>query len=221
MAIFEDRNRATSFGADAGRYDRRRPAYPTELVDRLTGDSPGDAVDVGCGTGLLGTMLRARGWNVTGVESDERMAAVAERNGLAVEVSTFETWDARARRFDLVACAQAWHWIDPAIGLARAASVLRTGGRIALIWNSYRYDEPIARLLAGVVERHSSNLLLDSVFLGTTDSDHRQADIERFEAHASDFEPPTVETFEHHRDLTVDHWLDELPTHSQFATLPP
>jgi len=220
MAIFDDRRRATSFGGDAERYHRRRPGYPTELIDRLTGDSPGDEVDVGCGTGLLGTMLRARGWNVTGVESDERMAAIAERCGLTVEVSPFETWEAGTRRFDLVTCAQAWHWIDPAIGLTRAASVLEDGGRIALIWNSYRYDEPIERAIAGVVARHAPQLLVDSVFLGTSGSDHQQADIERFEAHAVDFEAPTVEAFEHRRHLSVDEWLDELQTHSQFATLP-
>jgi hypothetical protein len=36
------------------------------------------------------------------------------------------------------ASEQAFHWIDPAYGLARAAELLKTGGTIALVWTTDR-----------------------------------------------------------------------------------
>ena len=52
--LYQDRQRAESFGNDALRYDRARPTYPTALVDDLLAGRPGDqlrVLDVGCGTG--------------------------------------------------------------------------------------------------------------------------------------------------------------------------
>src|SRR5207248_523841 len=97
------------------------------------GAAPHDAAAVrafcvGCGTGIASRPFQDRGCRVTGVEPDERMAAVARRHGLAVEVSRFEDWDPAGRRFDLVVSAQAWHWVDPARGAAQAERALRSGG---------------------------------------------------------------------------------------------
>ena len=42
--------------------------------------------------------------------------------------------DLRELLYDLFVSAQAFHWIDPAYGFARAAELLKTGGTIALVW---------------------------------------------------------------------------------------
>ena len=55
--------------------------------------------------------------------------------GLEVEVATFEAWDPAGRTFDAVVAGQAWHWVDPVAGAAKAARVLRPGGRLAVFWN--------------------------------------------------------------------------------------
>ena len=81
------RARAGSFGMDAEAYDRHRPSYPAVVVDVLLAGDTHAVVDVGCGTGKLGRLLAERGADVVGVEPDERMAEVARRHGLAVEVS--------------------------------------------------------------------------------------------------------------------------------------
>src|SRR5688572_15809763 len=93
--------RALSFGADAERYDRRRPRYPRALVDDLLAGGRPRVLDVGCGTGIAAERFLAADCVVVGVEPDGRMAAIASGKGVEVEVAAFETWDAAGRQFDL------------------------------------------------------------------------------------------------------------------------
>ncbi|SHG60431.1 Ubiquinone/menaquinone biosynthesis C-methylase UbiE [Jatrophihabitans endophyticus] len=133
--LHEQRDRAVSFGSVAQLYDRARPTYPDALVrDLLTGD-PRDVLDVGCGTGRAALLFAGPGRTVLGVEPDAAMADVARGHGLVVEVAGFEEWDDGGRRFDLLVSGQAWHWVDPEAGAAKARTVLRPGGRVGLFWN--------------------------------------------------------------------------------------
>jgi len=52
-----ERRRAVMFGAEAERYDRARPSYPTALIDDLDSSGPERVLDVGCGTGKAGRLL--------------------------------------------------------------------------------------------------------------------------------------------------------------------
>ncbi|MDJ0769001.1 MAG: class I SAM-dependent methyltransferase [Ilumatobacter sp.] len=217
--IHGERGRAEGFGADAERYDRTRPGYPEALVDWLTGDTPGRAVDVGCGTGQLSRLLRDAGWNVVGVEIDPRMADVARGHGIDVQVAAFEEWSGTGP-FDLVTSAQAWHWIDPAIGYDKAASLLRPGGRLAMIWNSYGYDADVAAVFADVFGRHAPELLDAAVSLGLIRLDHEELEARTAARLGPAFSAPETHAFDHHRTVTIDAWIDEATTHSPIAALP-
>ena len=142
----DERVRSQVFGEDAATYDDARPSYPDAVIDIVVADAPVTAIDVGCGTGKAALRVAARDVDVLGIEPDERMAEVAGRHGIEVIVSQFEDWPAQPR--DLVFSAQAWHWIDPARGAAKAAEVLSPGGRWAAFWNretDERLDDTLTR----------------------------------------------------------------------------
>jgi SAM-dependent methyltransferase len=125
-------------------YDRVRPGYPDELFTdlvALTGLNKRSAVlEVGSGTGQATRSLAAIGGAVTGIEPGEGMAALARERlaafgDVTIETSTFERWDDRGARFDVLVAASSWHWVDPAIGWPRGHEVLRPGGWLAILGN--------------------------------------------------------------------------------------
>ena len=101
------------------------------------------------GTGQATRPLAQLGCAVTAIEPGVEMADMARQRlarfpNVAVETATFETWDDRDRRFDLIVAASSWHWIDPGVGWTRAHHVLHPGGRLALLGHVVvrRTDEP-------------------------------------------------------------------------------
>ncbi|GLE56706.1 MULTISPECIES: class I SAM-dependent methyltransferase [Mycobacteroides] len=130
-----DRRRAESFGGSADAYDRHRPRYPQPLIDELVSGGHTRALDVGAGTGIAAAQLAAAGAEVLAVEPDARMAQIAAAKSIDVEVATFEDWQPAGRTFDLVLFAQSFHWVEPTAALRKVLTVLRPGGRLALVWN--------------------------------------------------------------------------------------
>ena len=131
---------AATFDRAADRYQRARPEYPDDVYDRLlrvTGlTPPARLLEVGAATGKATLPLARRGFRITALEPGAALAAAARESLAPYDVdvveSRFEDWDAGDDRVDLVYAATAWHWVDPAIRVAKAASVLRPGGWLAL-----------------------------------------------------------------------------------------
>lgn len=226
-ALYEHREVAQSFGSDAERYDRTRPAYPSALIAQIAASSPGRAaLDVGCGTGIAARQLQAAGCTVLGVEPDARMAKFARHSGTEVEVTTFEDWDAAGREFDTVISATAWHWVDPVAGAAKAARVLRPRGLLAVFGN-VAFDSP-----PQVQEAFTAALRTvapDSPFVSASADKVNAVDAyERLYAKAADgirqsgaFADPRRERFDWSVTYTRDEWLDQLPTTGALTQLPP
>jgi SAM-dependent methyltransferase len=219
--LHRHRQAAESFGKDAGRYDRARPGYPDALVERIIAASPGPAVlDVGCGTGIAARQFQTTGCRVLGVDPDARMADLARQNGVEVEVAAFEAWDPAGRTFDAVIAGQAWHWVDPAAGAAKAAQVLRPGGQLAVFWNAFQPPRGLTEAFAAVYRRvipDSPNVwggpILDAylTMCGAAADGIRQAGA---------FGDPEEWRFGWDRRYTRDQWLDQVPTfggHTQLA----
>lgn len=153
MGSGDERQRGMLFDEVPELYDRVRPSYPAEIFADLvaiTGvDAHSSVLEVGCGTGQATRSLAGIGCAVTALEPGAEMGRVARRRladcpNVAIDTSTFEAWDGHDRRFDLIAAASSWHWIDPAIGWTRARSLLRPTGWLAVLGHVVvrRRDEP-------------------------------------------------------------------------------
>jgi SAM-dependent methyltransferase len=191
-------------------------------VEAIAAASPGpDVLDVGCGTGIAARQFQAAGCRVLGVDPDPRMADLARQSGLEAEVATFEAWDPAGRAFDAVIAAQAWHWVDPAAGAAKAAQVLRPGGRLAVFWNAFQPPPGLGDAFAGAYRQvmpGSPNLwagpILDAYLMmcGKAADGIRQAGA---------FGDPEQWRFGWDRPYTRDEWLDQVPTFGGHTQLPP
>ena len=214
---------AESFGGDAERYDRSRPQYPAAMIDAIVSASPGsDFLDVGCGTGIAARQFQAVGARVLGVDVDGRMAGWATSRGLEVEISAFETWDRKNRDFDAVVAGQAWHWVDPVVGAAKAVEALRPGGRIAVFWNAARLPEDLVEKLASVYRRVIPGSIAarqgaSSAVRGYSRFCERAAAGMRV---SGSFEEPERWRFHWERTYSGEQWLDQLPTHGDLSRLP-
>lgn len=213
---------AKSFGEDPERYDRARPRYPRELVDRIVGGRSGRTVlDVGCGTGIAARQFQAAGCEVIGVEPDERMAAFAAKRGLPVEIARFEDWDPADRRFDTLTAGMTWHWVDPAAGAEQAARVLRPAARIALFWNAFQIPPQLAQAFAQVyadllpdhpIFRHGAQSGRDVYAPLLTSTAERLT--------ATGFDHAEQWRDEWQRTYTRAEWVDLFPTFGGHALLP-
>jgi SAM-dependent methyltransferase len=136
------RHRGETFDEAAAEYDRCRPEYPDELVDRacaVAGLAAGDHVlEIGCGSGQLTRRLVEHGLRVTAVEPGERLLALAARSLAGsgrVELvnARFEDAELPAGRFRAVFSASAFHWVDPDVGWRKSAATLAPDGTLALL----------------------------------------------------------------------------------------
>ena len=222
-APHEARQIAELFGIDPERYDRTRPSYPGDLVERIVAASPGrDVLDVGCGTGIAARQFQAAGCRVLGVDPDLRLAEFARRRGVEVEVSTFEVWDPAGRAFDAVIAGQAWHWVDPIAGAAKAAQVLRPNGRLAAFWNAFQPPPDVAEAFADVYRRVHTGLPFNPWARPSVDGYlemcAKAADGMR---QAGGFGNPEQWRFDWERPYTRDEWLDQVPTTGGHSQIPP
>jgi SAM-dependent methyltransferase len=221
----QHRQVAESFGVDAARYDRTRPPYPAALAGRIIAASPGtDVLDVGTGTGIVARQFQAAGCRVLGVEPDARMAEFARSTGVEAEVATFEEWDPAGREFDAVVAGTAWHWVDPVAGAAKAAQVLRPGGRLAPFHHVSQPPPEVSEAFSAACRRvapdspfnqasrpsRSGLVLYQPLFDKIADGIRA----------AGRFTEPEDWRFGWERTYTRDEWLDQLPTLGSLTRLP-
>ncbi len=204
--------------------------YPDAMGQAIVAASPGpNVLEVGCGTGAAARQFQAAGCTVLGVEPDARMADFARRNGLEVEVATFEAWNPAGWAFEAVTAGTAWHWVDPVAGAAKAAQVLRPRGRLAAFWHVFEPPSAVAEAFAAVYQR----VMPDSPLNVQPASNVQpvRPTVDRYQpllTKAADgirevgrFSDPEQWRFDWEQSYTRDTWLDQMPTHGTLTQLPP
>lgn len=132
------------FDGRAGVYTESRPGYAAELLDCLYsshGISQSSVIaDIGSGTGKFAKHLLDRGNVVYGVEPNEDMRSVAEKelggyaNFHSVQGDA-ENTTLGASSVDYITTAQAFHWFDVKKFKQECSRIIKNSGKVFLIWN--------------------------------------------------------------------------------------
>src|SRR5262249_18448382 len=157
-----------------------------------------------------------RGMRVVGVEPGGSLARVARRrftgtDAVTIVEHTFESWPLEAEAFDLVAVAQAFHWLSPETRFTKAAAALRPRGALAVFGSSpviersplrRELDRAYARLAPAIRESILTRWYADEMSMRAL-----FAESERFG-------PVTVRVYPWSRTYQIEEYLDLLRTQS-------
>lgn len=124
-----------------------------KIISRLK--KTGKALEIGCSTGLMLSILKNKGWNVSGVEISPKAAQVARSRGLNVKALSFEDINLN-EKFDLVIFNHTLeHLENPQENIKKAWSLLNKKGLLYI-------DVPnFGGLSAGLAKTNWSLLLPD------------------------------------------------------------
>jgi len=126
-------------------YAKHRPSYPKALLDYLyteAGFTQSSVIaDIGSGTGLFAKELLARQNRVYGVEPEEGMRSIAQKelcsfSNFTSVAATAEHTTLPGNTFDFVTAAQAFHWFDRKLFSQECRRILKKEGKVLLVWNS-------------------------------------------------------------------------------------
>lgn len=139
-------------------FDSYAGEFESHLVDVLHYDAPavlakglGDrhfarALDLGCGTGLMGAQLRARAAHLTGVDISSNMIERSRARGVyddLVHAELGEFLVSQAQSHDLVAAADVFNYVgDLSPVFAAAKNAMLAGGVFMFTVESASGDEP-------------------------------------------------------------------------------
>lgn len=149
------KKRAPNFGVTQEDYLAYRPAFASQLYERLRaygiGKSGQKLLDLGAGTGLFSEPLRDV-YTVTAVDVSIELLrhAAGHRVAAAAEKLAFASGS-----FDAVVAAQCWHWFDRTAAPAEIFRVLKPGGILGVVYQTYiPLPESIAYKTEQVILQH-------------------------------------------------------------------
>ena len=128
-------------------YAKYRPSYPTSMIEyfkHIGLNESSIVADIGAGTGILTSLLLKSCAKVYAVEPNNDMRKEAERsygdNPRYFSINaTAENTTLPDNSIDFITAAQSFHWFNRQVFKVECQRILRTNGKVILIWN--RRDE--------------------------------------------------------------------------------
>ena len=156
------------FGRRVDDYVRYRPDYPPlilEFLEQAMGlHRDWTVADIGSGTGLLSRLFLEFGNRVVGVEPNQAMREMGQRQ--LAHYPQFRSLDGRAestslapQSIDLIVAGQAFHWFQPEAARAEFQRISRAPHRVALIWNDRNHSTPLERGYHALMDEFASDYL--------------------------------------------------------------
>jgi SAM-dependent methyltransferase len=215
MGVRKQARRGFGTARAVAAYERGRPGYPpeavAELVRVLAIGPRATVLDLAAGSGKLTRQLLPAGAELVAVEPSpamrERLAAAAP--GVRVLAGTAEAIPLPDGSLDAVTVGQAFHWFDGPPAVAELHRVLRSGGRVGLLWNVRDESVPWMARLTAIIDRHAGDTPR------YRDGRWRVA----FDVSAG-FTPLRVRRYHHNHELDRERLLDRFASISFVATLP-
>lgn len=107
-------------------------------IVRAVPDGCEDALDIGCGDGLLAQRLAERAKRVTGIDRSPEMITLARESAVGLPnlvfvEGDFLTADLPAAGYDFICSVSAIHHMDFEAALTRMKELLRPGGRLVVV----------------------------------------------------------------------------------------
>jgi len=204
---------ARGFARSPDAYERARPGYPPAAADYLAaqlGLGPGPTVlDLAAGTGKLTRLLLATGADVIAVEPVAQMRAALPEAARVLE-GTAEAIPLADGACDAATVAQAFHWFDGDAALREIHRVVRPGGRLALVWNRRRMEDPLHRAIEDLIAPHRGDAPA-----------HGSAEWRRAFSRTSLFGPLEEREFANEQELDAEGLADRVGSTSFIAALEP
>ena len=157
MVIHESAAKGFAAGADA--YERGRPEYSPEAVERLIGElaigAESRVLDLAAGTGKLTRQLVGMGAELVAVEPVAEMRAKLQAvlPGVEAVEGTAEAIPLPNHSVDAVVVGQAFHWFDGTRAVSEIRRVLKPDGALGLIWQARELSRPWIEKLDAIIDR--------------------------------------------------------------------
>lgn len=132
-------------------YDEVRPSYPEQLIKDIieaTNIKPNNTLlEIGAGTGKATVQFAERGFKIHAIEIGKDMGGILTEKcriypNVSVEIASFEDWLPQHNgKYDMIFCAQAFHWLDVAVKYKKCHSLLKEDGHLILFWYNASGEE--------------------------------------------------------------------------------
>ena len=158
-------NNTTRFNGKAEIYAKARPGYAAELFDYLKNVlliSEGSVfADIGSGTGIFSEHLLHNGYLVYAIEPNADMRKKAEEK--LSEHKCFTSVDGADvnttlpdKSVDYISVAQAFHWFDVEAFRKECKRILKTHGKVIIVYNSRDDQAACTKALADLRRKYHS-----------------------------------------------------------------